>query len=400
MEIKLETLSPVHIGTGNSYGKAEFITEDNELRRIIFSRLYDSLSEEQREELLSELEEKEFNLDEVVRKNKIRVSEDMILYRALMKSSPSREIREQIKTNNIPYIPGSSIKGSIRTAFLWKFICEDYDNLKDKINSCIYKTLRSNLPLEKKKKNICNEFISKVFQLNDRKYDAKYDLLKFLHVSDFMPNEEDASKIIEIEKIVGYSLKRDNKFENWAMIKTRRGNRKVSLINYLEIVKKGIEFNGSISLNPQIKSALENNQEHPLLKDKLEILGLDEGNLEEEKMLTHIKNTLREFNNWAIDKEIELCRKASNGRNFCEVLRGIDTGNSIRVGFGVGTTYQTLIKLIEEKDVNLAQRIVNALRLGKFSRNIKGNKLIPPYPKSIEFTQQDEPLGWMRFEQG
>jgi len=398
MEIKLETLTPVHAGTGNSYGKAEFITEDNELRRIIFSRLYDSLSEEQREELLLELEEKEFNLDEVVRKNKIRVSEDMILYRALMKSSPSREIREQIKTNNVPYIPGSSIKGSIRTALLWKFICENYDNLRDKINSCIYKTLRSNLPLEKKKKNICNEFISKVFQLNDRKYDAKYDLLKFLHVSDFMPNEEDASKIIEIEKIVGYSLKRDNKFENWAIIRTRRGNRKVSLINYLEVVEKDMEFNGSISLNPLIKVALENNQEYPLLKDKLEILGLDESNLEEEKMLTHIKNTLREFNKWAIDKEIELCRKVSNGRNFCEVLESIDTGNSIRIGFGVGTTYQTLIKLIEEKDVDLAQRIVNTLRLGKFSRNIKENKLTPPYPKSIEFTSQKEPLGWMRFE--
>ena len=400
MEIKLETLTPVHIGTGNSYGKAEFITENNKLRRIIFSKLYDSLSEDQKGELLSELEEKEFNMDEFVRKNKIRVSEDMILYRALMKSPPSREIREQIKTNNVPYIPGSSIKGAIRTALLWKYICKDYDNLRDKIDSCIYKTLRSNLPLEKKKKNICNEFISKVFQLNDRRYDAKYDLLKFLHISDFMPNEKDISNIIEIEKIVGYSLKRNNKFENWAIIRTRRGNRKVSLINYLEVVKKGIEFNGSISLNPQIKAVLDSNQEYPLLKDKLEILGLDEGNLEEEKMLTHIKDTLREFNRWAIDREIELCRKASNGRNFCEVLRGIDTENSIRIGFGVGTTYQTLIKLIEEKDVNLAQRIVNTLRLGKFNRNIKEDKLTPPYPKSIEFTSQKEPLGWMRFENG
>ncbi|OQX52665.1 MAG: type III-A CRISPR-associated RAMP protein Csm5 [Candidatus Cloacimonas sp. 4484_209] len=400
MEIKLETLTPVHVGTGNSYGKAEFIIDDHVLKRIIFSKLYDSLPKKQKNELTTELERENFRLEEFIKRSNIEISDDMIWYHAVVRSYPSREIREQIKTNNVPYIPGSSIKGSIRTALLWKFICEDYDNLRDKINSCIYKTLRSNLPLEKKKKNICNEFISKVFQLNDRKYDAKYDLLKFLHVSDFMPNEEDASKIIEIEKIIGYSLKRDNKFENWAIIRTRRGNRRVSLINYLEVVKKDIEFNGSISLNPLIKVALENNQEYPLLKDKLEILGLDESNLEEEKMLTHIKNTLREFNKWAIDKEIELCRKASNGRNFCEVLESIDTGNSIRIGFGVGTTYQTLIKLIEEKDVDLAQRIVNTLRLGKFSRNIKENKLTPPYPKSIEFTSQKEPLGWMRFEQG
>jgi len=382
MEIKLETLTPVHIGTGNSYGKAEFITENNKLRRIIFSKLYDSLSEDQKGELLSELEEKEFNMDEFVRKNKIRVSEDMILYRALMKSPPSREIREQIKTNNVPYIPGSSIKGAIRTALLWKYICKDYDNLRDKIDSCIYKTLRSNLPLEKKKKNICNEFISKVFQLNDRRYDAKYDLLKFLHISDFMPIDHE----LKIKNIRTYSLFRNRKLEP------------KPFNNFTEVVTGS--FIGTISLSPQIKTAIKNEQEYPLLKDKLEILGLEGGDLEEEKMLTHIKDTLREFNRWAIDREIELCRKASNGRNFCEVLRGIDTENSIRIGFGVGTTYQTLIKLIEEKDVNLAQRIVNTLRLGKFNRNIKEDKLTPPYPKSIEFTSQKEPLGWMRFENG
>ena len=55
--------------------------------------------------------------------------------------------------------------------------------------------------------------------------------------------------------------------------------------------------------------------------------------------------------------KIELCEKASNGRNFWEVLESIDTENSIRVGFSVGTTYQTLIKLIEEKDVDLAQSL-------------------------------------------
>jgi len=29
--------------------------------------------------------------------------------------------------------------------------------------------------------------------------------------------------------------------------------------------------------------------------------------------------------------------------------------------------------------------------------NKEDRHLFPPYPKSIEFTQQDEPLGWMRF---
>ena len=33
--------------------------------------------------------------------------------------------REQIKTNDIPYIPGSSIKGAVRTAILWKHLREN-----------------------------------------------------------------------------------------------------------------------------------------------------------------------------------------------------------------------------------------------------------------------------------
>lgn len=56
--------------------------------------------------------------------------------------------------------------------------------------------------------------------------------------------------------------------------------------------------------------------------------------------------------------------------------------------------------MIEERDIDLAKDIVNELRLGKFLRNIdrdNKNRLFPPYPKSIEFTEKGEPLGWLKF---
>ncbi len=77
-----------------------------------------------------------------------------------------------------------------------------------------------------------------------------------------------------------------------------------------------------------------------------------------------------------------------------------NSNNLIRVGFGVGTMYQTLIKLIEEEDIELAEQIVNKFKLGKFKRRIDsrtGTKLTPPYPTSIEFTEDGKPLGWLKW---
>lgn len=383
MEIKLKALTPVHIGTGNSYGEAEFITEDNKLKRVIFSKLYDALLEEQKKKLLSEIEEKDFNLEEFVRKNNIRVSEDMVLYHALIKSSPGREVREQIKTNNIPYIPGSSIKGAIRTVLLWKYLKADMRNF-----NYFIKSLKNELRGKINKKKFASMVVNNVFNLRKDKFDAKYDILKFLHVSDFTSEEFN----LEIANVSTYSLKY-GKFEE------------KHFDNFVEVLPVGTTLKGTISLNPQIKTALENRREYPLLEDKLEIFSLHEGDIKdlesaEEKMLNHLKRTLKEFNQWAIGKEIRLCEE---GKDFIDALEKINIENSIRLGFGIGTTYQTLIKMIEEKGIELAKEIVNhpRLRLGKFPRKVDrrtGRELFPPYPKSIEFTEQKEPLGWMKFE--
>lgn len=385
MEIKLKTLTPVHIGTGNSYGMEGFIVENNKLKRIIFSKFYDSLSEKQKNELLSELERENFSLNEFVKKKNIKISEDTVLHSISTKFIPNK-VREQIKANNIPYIPGSSIKGAIRTALLWRYLHNNFNSLRILLEKSIEEILydKKLRPKEKKGK-IGNNFVSSVFTTKNNNFDARYDILKFLYVSDFIPKDYE----LVIENVKTYSLK-NSKLEK-------------HFNNFVETITGS--FYGTISLSPQIKVALENGEEYPLLKDKLKILGLHENDLDnlelagvEKKMINYIKETLTEFNKWALKKEIELCEKANNGKLFVERLKRIETENSIRVGFSIGTTYQTLIKMIEERDVRLARDIVNNLRLGgRSNREIENNRLSPPYPKSIEFTQQGEPLGWLKF---
>jgi len=125
--------------------------------------------------------------------------------------------------------------------------------------------------------------------------------------------------------------------------------------------------------------------------------------LNEEDMINHLIEVIGEFNEWCLSKEIELCRKANNAKEFLKELEGLGRQNKteslIRIGFGSGTIYQTLIKRIEEEDVGIVQNIVNEVQLGKNKRKIdfKTNKnLYPPYPKTLEFTRTNKPLGWLR----
>ena len=68
----------------------------------------------------------------------------------------------------------------------------------------------------------------------------------------------------------------------------------------------------------------------------------------------------------------------------------------IRLGAGVGTLYQTMMGLIEEHDPDLALAFINSFRLGKYDRTIVDRKeLDTPYPKSIEFTTNKKPVGWL-----
>ena len=182
----------------------------------------------------------------------------------------------------------------------------------------------------------------------------------------------------------------------------KRGNLEAKYSVIVEAVRG--RFSGTISLSSQIYTALENTDEYPLLMDRLKILGLKD-DFHDEEVMKHLKTVLRDYNGWCIEKEIELASSADNGNQFAEGLEELErlnrSSNLIRVGFGVGTMYQTLIKLIEEADVELAKNIVNKFKLGNFKRDLDrrtGTGLSPPYPKSIEFTDDYNPIGWLRWE--
>ncbi len=418
MICELEAIAPVHIGTGMSYNRVEFVVKNDILHRISMRKLIDMLSGREIDNLTSQLERGSFSIGDFLQRTDVEPGE-VSMYSLGCKMVPN-EVREQIKTANRVYIPGSSIKGALRGALLyWHLKTNDWMipvcylkngrkvgytdiNLLDLFRGD-FQQFSDGTPVPAKplfedyedgaKKRFGNRFIEMVFGMKPfvltengmrSNFDAKYDLLKFVHISDFMPVDTRLSAV----NLKTYSLKRGN-------LEAKR------YITTVEAVRG--RFSGTISLSSQIYTALKNTDEYPLLMDQLRILGLKD-DFHDDEMMKHLKTVLRAYNGWCIEKEIELASSADNGNRFAEGLEELErlnrSDNLIRVGFGIGTMYQTLIKLIEEADVELAKNIVNKSGLGNFRRgldSITGTGLSPPYPKSIEFTGNGEPMGWLRW---
>ena len=130
-KIKIETLTPVHVGSGNSYTFLECYIDGKKLKRIKTS----SLRLEEVEEDIIELGEiknkgefdKRFEkIQKVISEGKlrydVRIDDEIKPYKEIRDRRKNiigfrlTEIREQIKTADIPFIPASSVKGAIRAS--------------------------------------------------------------------------------------------------------------------------------------------------------------------------------------------------------------------------------------------------------------------------------------------
>ena len=147
MEVKIESATPIHIGNGNSY-RAIFLKQN---KRVSETEVLSKLINE-------ELVKKALRDEELFTWNRIkevveRENFSTLYYVAeIDRRIRNEEIYETIKHKNKPYIPGSTIKGMLVTAFI-------YDKLMNKGSKEILeiakllrgKNLASNIRLLEKK---------------------------------------------------------------------------------------------------------------------------------------------------------------------------------------------------------------------------------------------------------
>ena len=183
-QIKIETLTPVHIGNGNFLrNKADFTVfreDGNSVIGIVDPRkILDIIGEEHLDDWLLSIENPEDDIRSFVRRNSI---DKTVLPRAYSRRVITNFVEDIKKTDTLkecihdgrgfPYIPGSSIKGAIRTVIVTSLAKE-----------------RESSELEKKIKIGRNGQIDKRFaaqQIENDFFgdDPKKDIFRFLQVGD------------------------------------------------------------------------------------------------------------------------------------------------------------------------------------------------------------------------
>ncbi len=129
MKLILETLTPVHIGCGETIEPYEYVITDK-FYRIYLEKFITSLSDKDRETFLKISSENMVLTRDFIRKKadlslvteySLNVTGDVkeIYETKMLDPNNQLSIQTFIKTNSKPFIPGSSIKGAIRTAILY-----------------------------------------------------------------------------------------------------------------------------------------------------------------------------------------------------------------------------------------------------------------------------------------
>ncbi|MHA1414433.1 MAG: type III-A CRISPR-associated RAMP protein Csm5, partial [Promethearchaeota archaeon] len=131
-------ITPLHIGNGTTYGKMDYFFDEKNKSICLYDdkKLLDKLKPEQIDKIFKSNRDFRFyeriydNIIETFHLNKY----DFILKRIHTRENPqNNNIEEFIKNGmNKIYVPGSSVKGAIRTALIYEFLKESQFSKKFK----------------------------------------------------------------------------------------------------------------------------------------------------------------------------------------------------------------------------------------------------------------------------
>ena len=186
---QLEIVTPVHIGSGETLNQIDGYYTNGRWYHIDLDRVLAHPSTDLNA-LTSEMSQHQFRWHPYLSDRNIDPSECSD-YRLICPQSPETvEIREAIKTiDNRPYIPGSTLKGALRTALLGEILSVNdavYEKSQDHIDRLIDQGPRGNPRREQPARQIEQFAFGK---------DPNHDLLRALQVSDTQPLKSDALEI-------------------------------------------------------------------------------------------------------------------------------------------------------------------------------------------------------------
>jgi len=186
--MKLKVLTPVHIGSGEKISNLEYIIKNNEFLFYSFDdTIKEILNYDNFQNIAYELKE---GIEKIIEKYNINLKPT---YKIPFKSqSKEKDVYEFIKSRNKVYIPGSTIKGAIRTCYFYYKLKNDA-NLRNNFLNDLRRTRKDEL------KKLALEYENKIFRNNSN--NIRNDIFKNVLVSDSDLYEPESSlEVIEIYK--------------------------------------------------------------------------------------------------------------------------------------------------------------------------------------------------------
>lgn len=368
MNMQLKTITPLHVGSGAEYTPAEFYFASMKKKKIMvradISKVFIQLSDEDKDDLIVELENPQFSLHEYLLKlknNNKKVDTSKIRqYFSLIKGKRSeireREVHENLKTSHKAYIPGSSIKGAIKTALLYDMV-----NSND-IHQMIRLFSRGYDNKYRIKFKESGRFPDQFFSSDTRKA-PNTSIMRFLQITD-----TDTIPLMSIYTTASIKANR----MGWELYRRGRNIVKTSM----ETIDQGNQLNCRLNIVRQ-KQVLQK-----LKADKLEEY-LDQD---------YIMNCLYRFSDDIIQNEISFAEKY---RIDCleQFYNKIESSNNpkkplLNIGHGTGFLGTTIGLKIKDSAPEIYEMVRESTR---------GRTYPDEFPKTRKIVLgENVPLGWVQ----
>ncbi len=370
--MKIRNITPVHVGDGEEIIPWEYAIEEEKLSVYPVEHIVRKLSESYKGQRLRNLllslrdgvKEKGFrsNFGNFMREQGINIEP---LYRLPLKSQLKngeyKPIKRFIKNIEGVYIPGSEVKGALRTVFLFGILYRGLSRKKP-IHFLHLKELVSDIICTTPK----DKFMDRAYALMDtcitrhksiNREDAKYDLFKALVVGDTNPAPVGEVLYVDNVTILGSS------------------RRKFSEPH--ELLKPDSTFEISIEIDEDMKNALKKSTDNPYI-DLLTEEFLHESALKFTKWILEEDKKFFERGHYKMPNSIDEVGDTIAKKKF-----------PIRIGKHQGFLSTTIMKMLKLGDEELYKEF--------FQKVItKSNR---PPNKTRKITESGDILGWCILEE-
>lgn len=379
MKYQLKTITPVHIGTGETLSQIDGFYDNGRWHRVDIDTALAAIPESELNRLTIAMGRRDFQWQRYLPTN-----QPSARYTLPCPEDPREtEIREAMKhPSGRPMIPGSSIKGALRTALLWGFM-DDNNPEAQKAFGYAVNNLKKQLG---GKPN--HSWAGQEIEQHVLGKDPNHDLMRAVQVSDTAPIPIEA---LEIGMAWTVTLNQDGN-----LVQKREGNREYK--TFVEQVRAAQTFDFSIKIDKSLFGQREKRE-------------LRYSNQQERVVCEELANVCNIAAKWLADEEKEFYDyyRLPELTNFYESLSN-QIGNLPNGGFilpiGWGTGYRTKTvtelltdtELLPEEDKGLMMKLRQHYRLGR-SRSQR-DYYDDEFPKTrrVLYDRQipKSPLGWVQ----